>query len=434
MSEATNVVTTQEKKDVHTFKFSYSFLILDYILRWLVLALLQFAYISETFFWICQFFIIPFFVSMLTVIRVERMKTKYKSPDFDKKSPQASASANILTLLVFLSGLYISYTLLRGIQIWKVILILILIFLLYGAYMIFFLIESYQTTSIEERRKRKEEFERKVAEEDQEAVDANDIRIVAMEAEISSVSQRVESYTLESALFGALAFSGFLTLIASDKPVVENVKGLLTVLLNGIDRLVHFHFDGIGESLVLSVNENNIIGAITLFSLISSMFFLSVIVSRLRFYEALRQVDYAVKKARAFNDKEEAVYNLKLEHEKNQELRDSVSKRLNHLTGVVTKTINDTQSALDDLRAITSYVRLSRNLGIFAFLVILVLGALLFSARLALTFVLISILAAIYGAIERYTRNKRQKESVLFHIIMKRLFNLSPTNKTTAGR
>ncbi|MEM8964144.1 MAG: hypothetical protein AAGD38_21850, partial [Acidobacteriota bacterium] len=61
-------------------------------------------------------------------------------------------------------------------------------------------------------------------------IDQNDLSLTELDVQTASMSRRVDTYTLESALFGALAFSAFLTLITSDPTTIEEIKALLDIV------------------------------------------------------------------------------------------------------------------------------------------------------------------------------------------------------------
>ncbi|MGN6186119.1 MAG: hypothetical protein ACTHQM_21005 [Thermoanaerobaculia bacterium] len=57
--------------------------------------------------------------------------------------------------------------------------------------------------------------------------DANDRVIIDLDAQRASLQQRVDTYTLESALFGALGFSAFVTIAASEKVKLDGTKAFV---------------------------------------------------------------------------------------------------------------------------------------------------------------------------------------------------------------
>jgi hypothetical protein len=368
-------------------------------------------------FWICQAAIIPILSFLVASFQQQRITKKY-GLDLGPVTPEGRAGSTILELFVVLSGCAVAFMLYKD---WTLLargLFSVGIFFVYGFFVIFLHVSSFETTSKEDLRRKTEVLERNAAEWDKEGIDANDVIIVGMETEISSVSQRVESYTLESALFGALALSGFLTLIASDKPVLNDVRGLLYGFSNAIDNIIRNGFSSLTESPALSASEDNLIAAVALSTLICSMFFFSVIVSRIRFYGVLKQVDHSIRLARAFNDKQETVYNLKLEHQNTPDLFDA---RLEMLSKRVAEAIDSAQPLLGDLSSIANYMWLFRNSGILAFVFILVTSALLLSNKLALFFISLSTLSYIYLAVDKWLRRKRVQENALLYRLEKRL-------------
>ena len=102
-------------------------------------------------------------------------------------------------------------------------------------------------------------------------------------------------------------------MISSELKALPKVVNLTTDLSGLLKQVSYSGLSGFGQSLDAMAGTNNLLAAVTLETLLCSMFFLSVIISRLHFYGILQRVDYAVRIARAYNNKEEELYNLRLQ-------------------------------------------------------------------------------------------------------------------------
>jgi Ca2+/Na+ antiporter len=413
MSET--IQATQQSDNKLIFQFSYLPIFIDYVLRWALLGLWRLGAVSEWVFWVGQIIAVPLLVLWWTSSRADKIKKKYNISLPDRINPEDTRWSLLFALFVVFSGCYITFSLVNGrLNFWGGIvvtwLIVFVTFMIYGFYVIILYTDSFQSNPKEKRREGLESIEEWV-EDEIGVIDRNDVEIVEMETEIISISQRVDTYTLESALFGALAFSGFLTLVASDKPVLADVQNFLAGLSEIANWVMLSRISALGASPVVMLTKDNLIAAITLETLICSMFFLSVVVSRIRLNDVLKRADYAVRVARAYNNKEEETHDLKLQNPTDND--GTLGKRLEFLGKRITEAIASAKPLFRELWAIVDYMRVFRNLGIGSFVFILVTSAFWVWTTLGLIFTILSLLAYTYTAIDELTR-KRRVGSILF--------------------
>ena len=396
------------EKESRTFGFSYWPMVVEIALRLTVFVAWRLAVIQTGIFWLSEV-LVSIAVLAFTFIREDKVKEQirkeYDIPDSVRIDAGGTGLSFIAASLVILSGCYIAFFLFESWPTWLRVLLSVIAFVIYGIYMVFLYVSSIAfIPKPDESHDRSVEGESEAVKE--EAIDRNDIDIATMETEITSASQRVDTFTLESALFGALAFSGFLALISSDKPILSSLHTFLahlSTIIYSSAQLV------LNDATLMS--ESNLIAAITLETLVCSMFFLAVIVSRLRFNDVLKLADYAVRTARTHNNKEEAVYVLWLEMLVEQQTRiDILQTRLTLLNQRTESAIEDARPLIRELLSILSYMRLFRDLGIASFVLILATSALLISSALSLLFVAIYLVSFGYMAIDDLARNKRLKE------------------------
>lgn len=237
-----------------------------------------------------------------------------------------------------------------------------------------------------------------------------------METDTFSITHRVESYTLESALFGALAFSGFLTLLGADEPVLPRIRAL-EADIEAIWTVMRKAPLAVREQLVERLTPEDVIAALTVETVLSSMLFLLVILSRLRFYNTLKRVDHSVRSARAMNDKEDQVHLLDIETR--GEIVE-LSTRRAYLTERVNQYMNDAETLFDAMKPLVAYMWVFRTLGIGMFLLILVTSAFLISPMLSLAFVVLTISAYMYMHLDNRVHEKRLHSISLRRVMINR--------------
>lgn len=245
-------------------------------------------------------------------------------------------------------------------------------------------------------------------------VDANDIAIVEMEGEIRNLQNRVEAYILESVMFGALTFSGFLTLLASDKDRLD--YELMIVFGDSIKRimadvlLLKFDFSNSAYQIFMDSSDDRrfLVVWIMFVTLLSSMFFLLVIASRLKFSQIIENVDNAIRLARAYNDKEEEVFMLHLEFENKTRLKN----RLDFLSKKIAQQITIASDLLKEVKPIVYYMSIFRNLGVIFFLLIIIIGLLFYSQVLAVMVGFLAFLVYVYKRIDDWYRRNRLRNII----------------------
>jgi len=306
------------------------------------------------------------------------------------------------------------------------------------------------------------------APEEYEEVDLNDIALVELEGDEKNLMNRVDAYVLESVMFGALTFSGFLTLIAIDPEAFDigQIRLFGQGLINFLRDLVVFEFSSaesysifvsapeppppfmeMDSSTIHLVNEvatdwndemkmqiqeavqgtqqliaerhssthfthaQNLLIWLMLETLVSSSFFLLVIASRLRFTQLIEKIDNAINLAKTYNTKEEEVYMLHLQFEKNRTYR----KRLESLSAKIEKQVRVAQELLLEVKPVVAYMSLFRNLGVLMFLVIIITSLIFFDFRIALFFGFLCLMVYAYKQFDDWYRQRRLRSIIEKH-------------------
>lgn len=220
-------------------------------------------------------------------------------------------------------------------------------------------------------------------------VDENDEVIVALETKLNSSTSRLEAYVLESALFGALSFSGFLQIMATDLVSFKDLEDFATYIFSTAQAFIHFDWDAFNVSVAGLSNKKSLFCLVSVESLICSIFFLAVIASRLRFSDIADKVRTAINLAKAYNVKEEALHD-------EQEITGKKINRLQTLTAKVNAQLHQASFVLEEITPVMQYMQYFRNAGILAFLVILISSSLFITSVLGWTFFVLVLATYFY--------------------------------------
>lgn len=218
-------------------------------------------------------------------------------------------------------------------------------------------------------------------------VDQNDEVIVRLSSQLKALTGRLEAYVLESALFGALAFSGFLQIMAEELVSFEDLELFANSVTKLLSSFVIFSWDNNGAVLDQLSSKSSLFSLISVETLLCSILFLAVIASRLRFSNIADKVDHHLNLAMAYNAKEEALIHQKQDHQ------DQRLEQINHSIHVQ---LNETNIKLDQIQSIKEYMQFFRNAGILTFLVILISSGLFISPIISIIFSGLGIGSIIY--------------------------------------
>lgn len=398
--ESSSSAETAEEP-VRLFHFTYRYLLLDFTLRWVMLGLRQVDWINDWIFWLAQGFAIPIFVVYLSDRRGNEVARKYGLKP-SKAQPKDTTGTVVFSLFVILLGTYITYSLYPW-RVWLRVLFATIAFVVYGLYVFMVYLDSLKATPADNIPPASEAEETLT---DPQWRDENDRAIIELETEKISQSHKVEAYTLESALFGALAFSGFVTIVSSEKPVLAGVQKLLEDISALINMGLTFDFSNLNQVLNDLTLENTLLAAIATQTLISAVFFLSVIISRLRFNDVMRRVELATRLASAYNCKEEELCSLSYQTIDPAKVV-LQEERLAELKAKISLATFYAEASMKDLMPVVRYMSVFRNLGVISFLLILVTSALWVSRFLAMVFTGLSLLAYVYPFLDKLIRDRK---------------------------
>ncbi len=221
------------------------------------------------------------------------------------------------------------------------------------------------------------------------SIDQNDEVIVALETKLNSSTSRLEAYVLESALFGALSFSGFLQIMATDLVSFKDLEDFATYIFSTSQAFIHFDWNTFNAGLTGLSNKQSLFCLVSVESLICSIFFLAVIASRLRFSDIADKVRTAINLAKAYNAKEETLHD-------EQQITGKKLGRLDELTAKVNEQLHEATLILDQIKPVMLYMEYFRNAGILAFLIILISSSLFITSTLGWTFLALVLATYFY--------------------------------------
>jgi hypothetical protein len=221
------------------------------------------------------------------------------------------------------------------------------------------------------------------------SVDENDEVIVALETKLNSSTSRLEAYVLESALFGALTFSGFLQIVATDLVSFKDLENFASYVFSTAQAFIHFDWPQFDAGVAGLSDKKSLFCLVSAQSLICSIFFLAVIASRLRFSDIADKVRTALNLAKAYNAKEEVLHD-------ELAFTGKTTKRLEALTAKVNEQLRQATVVLEEINPVMQYMEYFRNAGILVFLIILISSSLFITGVLGWTFVVLTIATYFY--------------------------------------
>ena len=237
-------------------------------------------------------------------------------------------------------------------------------------------------------------------------IDRNDKEILDLESQIQNLLNRVEAYILESVMLGALAFSGFLTIVAADTDRINyrNLQLFGHNLVDFILDLLIFDFRHLDEYALFSTKPQHLLVLITFQTAVCAMFFLLVIAARLKFSSLAERITNVLSMARSLNTKEEEVYLLRMHNNMNVPF---LNERLLVLHNKISRNVFQARKLIREILPVIRYMSLFRNLGVLLFLAIIISGLLFFHKTIAFFFMFLAAMAFVYKRIDDWYRKKR---------------------------
>jgi hypothetical protein len=244
----------------------------------------------------------------------------------------------------------------------------------------------------------------------------NDEEIIELDVSLRSANDKMEAYVLEAALFGALAFSGFLQLISSSNVSIESLGAFSTNIYTIFEGLVNFSLASTFKSLEFLLSKDGILSLMAFLTLFCSVFFLAVIASRLRFNDLADAIDRSLQLSKIYNEKEENTINT------NSGMTNESS---NFFTNLIRKHLIQGNLSLEQTFPIMEFMRFFRTLGIFTFFVIVVAGGLFVSAQLSMVLAFIMLISFLFFKLKlivQYLKNVTTQFQEFYFRVEKKVF------------
>lgn len=232
---------------------------------------------------------------------------------------------------------------------------------------------------------------------DERAVEQAQLEVTA-----SALHHRVDAYTLESALIGAISFSAFIQIIFSDEGSLARTQAFVDGVSVASIRALVLSMPMSGES----TSDGVLLIGLTLLTLVASLLFLLVIVSRLQFNTALQDLSGLLKSSGVLADREVQAL-LLVEGSAPSKGLESLMDRVETLGAEADKTMKGADEALKFVTPVVEYMGMFRHLGVGCYLAVLVCCAALLSGEVAAAFVGLGAMAYLYARIERLIRTWR---------------------------
>lgn len=361
-------------------------LTLDYAIRFAFLFGFTYRGLEKGFLALYNVLIIPLFIMALTYVIGKRHKkanlkllNAYGGASIYKIEYQVSV--NQYTWLAFFLGtsVFISYLLPDRLH----------VLALFGLTFYYFLYLRFFRVGLLGENELVRQLEHKQIDTTTLTVDENDEVIVALETKLNSSTSRLEAYVLESALFGALTFSGFLQIIATDLVSFKDLENFASYIFSTAQAFIHFDWPRFDTGIAGLSDKKSLFCLVSAQSLICSIFFLAVIASRLRFSDIADKVRTSLNLAKAYNAKEEVLHD-------ELAISGKTTKRLETLTAKVNEQLYQATLVLEEINPVMQYMQYFRNAGILVFLIILISSSLFITSVLGWTFLVLAVATYFY--------------------------------------
>lgn len=388
----------------HTVPYTPSILILDFICRTTTFLLYRYGIIGTTWFWINQFLVISISVLIIGIISntsaeknwkvkinglYKKIKIDVKDDSIIKISPKGSLSLFLIFFLLIVYGLSIAFSNIQGYNLIIKTIFLILIFA--GQFIWSFGIWVLSTQNVSLNQQVENE-----SLSDEEDMDKNDINIIEMQAVLLNLKQKIDTYTIESALLGALSLSAYLTIMQTKLVTIAS----MTIIASKINNIIHnaliMDFHGVSIKIKDLWNEQSIWNFIAFVSVVTSLLYFLLIVSRKKIHDRLIETEKHHDIAKSFNDKEEELINMLYGNENNKDLK----TRLEKVSRICNTNIYKSQIKFKDLNLSVKYADYLRKIATFSFVLLIFLSFSLISSQISSIGLLIYILVEFVFFIE----------------------------------
>lgn len=229
----------------------------------------------------------------------------------------------------------------------------------------------------------------------------NDFLIIELQTKIKIFRERLENLSLEGVFLGALSFATLMQLISP-----ENIDTMDAMGNEAVEGVSHFSrmvsqlndFDNWFYPDSYELNLNFGIAIITIGSLLSSVFYIIVLIKRFSILKSIELAQLKIERANAWNVKEE------------HELSVKSMKKAMRFTDQIQIELASANQICSDIQSNLSLTSLIRALGILSFFIVILVTADLIHHYLFV----FSLLFAVYGVTATLLMNNRFSLKNLF--------------------
>ena len=252
---------------------------------------------------------------------------------------------------------------------------------------------------------------------DYDDIDQNDAKIGRIQTKVDDLKHKIDTYTLESALLGALSLTAYLQPFTSN--VIKQDTFIKTIYK--INDIVHyfliFEFKLSFTSIIGLFHDTNFLwSTITILSIFCSVLYLLLLVSRKRIYTQISSIVKDLELSKNFNVKEEDLNNIIIQSEgKNlvleERLKDVSTQCKKHLyrcDDIIPK-MNSSFQILETLRSLANSMFILL-VCVAAFLISIYIGFTLFILTVIMQALLLVDLKKFYKELNADKTFKRAKE------------------------
>lgn len=370
-------------------------LVLDHLIRWGVLwFFLPGVLESSTTFWVINIGLAPIILGLSLVYHryIQRKNNKLLVPyggirNIQLKRTVSSLQYSLLTAMVVVGVGVVATVFNPDPNGDGMIIVAFGLTVGYVIYYSFFL--QYLSAGVLSEQRLLEQIDEKEQFRKELSPDENDSVIVELSTRLKALTSRLEAYILESALFGALAFSGFLQIMAEGLVSFKNLENFALHFFTLFQYFALFEWGEITKAIDMLSSNSDLFALISVETLVCSILFLAVIASRLRFSDVADRVTHSLGMAQVLNEKEEYLLH-KVNITKNER------EKLNKITSEIQTQLYEARDRLEEILPVTYYMRYFRNTGILTFLLILISSAFFISSFLSLLFSVLGFSTLIY--------------------------------------
>ena len=229
----------------------------------------------------------------------------------------------------------------------------------------------------------------------------NDFLIIELQTKIKIFRERLENLSLEGVFLGALSFATLMQLISPEN--INTLDGMGHQVVEGesyfsrmVSQLTDYGNWFYPDSLEFNLNFG--IAMITIGSLLSSVFYIIVLIKRFSILKSIELAQLKIERANAWNVKEE------------RELSVKSMKKAMRFTDQIQIELASANQICSDIQSNLSLTSLIRALGILSFFIVILVTADLIHHYLFV----FSLLFAVYGVTATLLMNNRFSLKYLF--------------------